>query len=396
MAADEASPNTLANAAFVAACLAILVAPIAQMVRPFVDEAPLHGVVAPAARPAASLAGVTSEAYQRDFKAWFEQSFGLRRTLVRLDNSIEYWILDEARQDKEVQVGPDKTLFIRGQLVYHDVATTDPEPSLRVARRTKRAGDALRAQGKVLVTIVLPSKAPLFADAIPRGWDAPLGEPRPNETMVYRPFVDELARQGALFVDGPRVLERYGREDRAFLYARTGRHLNAPAACILFEAALELARPLLPDRTIPHLDCTFEMRVPQLGDEELDLFELLNVWAPLPKVATAMLHDVPEVVPEADRADLLVVGSSFAGRFLREAHRNHAFRSTHFYYYNKHVEELGKPLQPMPKSDSPEWRALTFSKSVYVLPVAQEFLPEQDSEPFLRQILEASGVSDEP
>jgi hypothetical protein len=50
----------------------------------------------------------------------------------------------------------------------------------------------------------------------------------------------------------------------------------------------------------------------------------------------------------------------------------------------------------MPSPTSPEWRELTLSKSIILLPVAQEFLPDVDHEGFLEQILAACGVSDEP
>ena len=377
----------LAKLAMLGSCLLVLIAPVITMVHPFVHEEPLGGVVPPEQREPLSLHGVWTEHWQAKLRGWFEQSYGFKPSLVRLDNSIGYYALHETRPDKTVRIGEGDWLFLAGQVDF-DNQTTDARESVIVhARKIRAAQDALAARGKVLVFMILPSKTSLFPEKMPTRWVAPLGSPRPWQTMSYEPFVAELERTGALFVDGPRLLAPLLHDKPDVLYSQWGRHLNPPASCLVLEAALALARPRLPDKTIPPLDCSYDMKPVRPWSEELDLFRLLNVWAPTPAVDIPTMRAVPDTVPLASRADVLVVGSSFGGRTIREIDRNHTFGTTHFFYYNASVEVLGQPLYPLPKPGSAEWRALALSKDLILLPVPQEFIPSDGA--FLDSVIEA-------
>lgn len=372
--------------------IALLVTPVVAMRVDLIEQRALAGVAETATRPPWRFASLLAEDFQKKFVGWFEQNYGLRPTLVRLDNSIGYRLFHETRIGSNVQVGLGDMLLNHELTSLHNRLPSDPEHVRNQAKLALDAQKALLAEGKVLILLLLPSKVSVFPDSVPAGWTAPLtprGQPRPWLTTMYEPFVAELERLGVLFVDGPRLLAPMAKAQPSLLYVHEGRHLNPPAACLVFEAGLALARPLLRDWTIPSLDCGYDLVPGNVDvDEEYDFYRVLNVWGKPRTTTIARLHSVvPETTPESRRPDALIVGSSFAGRIFLEARRNHAFGKSLYYYYNRTVED-GVERYPVPDATSDRWRELTLSKQIFLLPIPQDYLPDAGRE-FFEQILKA-------
>lgn len=377
--------KTSLHLGLVACCLAVLVVPAVATIAPIWPQRPIAGVEEEAVRPRLQAAALLSEAYQRAFTTWFEQRYGARPAAVRLDNSISYWLFGEARPEKRVRVGRDRVLFLDEQLYFYNGAHR-PDAAAWAARAA-RAQALLHARGKELVVILLPSKAMVWEDALPPGWVTPLAAPRPCEVNVARAFPRALADAGVTFVDGRAELRELARRDRGAVYTRVGRHLTAAAACLVLERALELARPRLASKTIPALDCSFDMHPgASLDDEEVDLWRLLEVWGGLPTTPFPHMREVREAVPRAERPDTLVVGSSFGRKLVGEALRNKALGQTHFYYYNRTFVDREADVEYPLEHGSPRWRATTFEKDLYLLAVLEEYLPD-DGKEFLEQVI---------
>lgn len=377
---------------FVAIIFALLVVPAINMVRPFLSQEPLYGVVANEQRPPLRLADVGSEEFQRRFSRWFDKNYGIRPTAARIDNSINYHVFHETRAEQPVKVGPSQMLFLNEQLWFHN-RHDDPRAGIeRFARAARKAQDLLAARGKSLVVMVIPSKTTVYRESVPSEWTLPLPTPRPCDEQVYGAFVRQLVREGVTFVDGRALVDReFPPEKRDRVYSRTGRHLNAVPACRLVQDALDLARPQVQGATIPPIDCSYTMgpATDFVQGEETDLHRLLNIWTPRPNVPIAYMTLPPERIPVSERADLLVVGSSFAWRTVFEAERNKAFGRIHLFYYNKTVVDRdGRPFYPVPSPKSEEWRRLVFEKKVFLLPTPEEFLPDHNGD-FLQELIDA-------
>lgn len=180
---------------FVVLCLL----PSAQMLWPLVEEKVLTGALEETPRPTLTLSGLGSEAYQRGFTAYYEQHYGFRASLTRLDNSILYYAFDESRPDKQIRVGRGDILYISEQI---DFWNDRREQDLgRPARRIKAAQDALHRNGVELVFVINPTKPLVWPTELPPAWNDPtLPSPRPSEILRAR-FPLELARAGVTFVD---------------------------------------------------------------------------------------------------------------------------------------------------------------------------------------------------
>jgi hypothetical protein len=391
------SARRLLRGSLIAIWLAILVVPVVAMRFPLIREAPLHGVVVAAFRPELTFDGVRSEKFQAGLVAWFEQNYGLKPTLVRLDNSFGYRVLGDARFESEVHVNRGGMLFNSQQIGFHNSVPTPPANAIAAALLAHEADVAVRARGKALVVIVIPTKTAVFPDAVSARWSDPLlpeGDKRPWIGSVYTPYVEELRRWAVPLVDGPRFLEPIRKTHPELLYTLEGRHLNALAECRLFEESLRLARPLLPERTIPVLDCGYTLRPsPAFEEEEFDLFRLLNVWGPPRTERIPFMNEVVETVPAGERADVLLASSSFGMRYLVEARRTHSTGRTELIYYNHLLVNVDKVVE-MPEVGSAARRDLVRARDLYLVPMPQEYLPDQGGQvsAFFRELLLAMAT----
>ncbi len=380
--------RTALNVLFLLACVAILVAPTGNMVLPMFEQTPLEGVLAEVTRPVLALDGVMTEAYQRGVTAWYEQHYGVRPTASRLDNSVSYYLFGETRIDKTFRIGKRNTLFFDDQLGYYNGRKA--KNATEVATLMKQAQDLLLERNKPLVNILIPTKTTVWREDVPDRFALPLPEPRPCD-VTYDAFVDALTRAGVMFVDGKKVLADLQQNQRSAIYSAQGRHLASPAACILLEAALAMARPYLRDSVAPELDCSFEMTTTgAIEEEEYDLFRLLNVWSPHPGTPIPVMPVLPERVPRSERPDILIMGSSFGMKFIKEAERNKALGHIVFYYYNATViDRDGLPFHPV-EFGTPQWYERTFSKALFLVPIPEEYFVDHSRE-FVGQIIAALG-----
>jgi len=386
--------------------LVMLISPTINMLEALYIQKPLEGALVEAKRPKLEVPAVLSEDFQRKFTAWFEQHWGLRATAARFDNSFNYYVLHESRPDKGVQVGANQTLFLNEQIWFYNRQDNPREEILAFAKLTKLVQDALSARGKELLIVLLPSKTTLYANEIPNKWRLDrleLGSKRPCEANVYAPWVAAMTAASARFIDGRKLVETELAGQRDLVYVKTGRHLNAPAACIILDRGFDL----LPNRlSIRRLDCRFErVLLPAPSEEEFDLLRLMNVWNDNPREPIAQM--LPATVPdddylrEAHLPNTIVVGSSFSWTLLKQADRNLALGRVVVLYYNTTLCLRDKTpfydqQRPVPTPQSDEWRQLVIDDNeLFLLPIVEEYIPFHNAD-FLMQLAEAFGIDTTP
>lgn len=377
----------LAATALVALYFAILALPLLNMRFGLIEEAPLLGVTIPALRPTLTAKEVAKERYQKAFVAWFEASYGLRGTAVRLDSSLDYYVFQEAPAESRVRVGSGGQLYIDEDLDYFNRLALPPTQEFAaLAQRLARVQALLRARGKSLVPILSPSKTLLLPADVPSAWRRELGEPRPSE-VVYRAMVRALDDAGVRYVDARALLQAEQTSRGVEMFTKRGRHWNALGACLVMGSALRLAKTLAPAVAFVDPDCT-PQDAPTLTIEspELDLLRLLNVWHPGPlRDAAPSTVTLPEASLE-NAPSALFVGTSFSVTLVVASERSRLFESFFLYYYNKtaihHLGgESGHPVDPTTAA----WRDETFSGDVVFYEIPEWYFPSTNSE-FLVQI----------
>ncbi len=369
--------------AYVGAMLAIAATGTINLAAKVTPDVALDGVEAPAEPPILSLAGVRSEAYQRDLNAWFEQRWGLRGYAVRTDNTLMQRLFAETRSVtfSSPVVAKGGVLDIEEDITY--VNRFDPAAAqIAAAARIARVQKKLRERGNILVPVIIPAKTSFFRDEVPPGRRR-RGAFGLSDVNVYGAFVQTLADNGARFVDGRRLLtEEHWTPERVF--APTGRHWRMAPACRVLQAALDIARPDLPDLGTEQIDCTTTIDPdPPASSEDFDLFRLLNVWGARPAgMNVEKLH--PKKTPPGLQVPTLFVGSSFVWKFVRISNELENLRPSLYYYYDSSVVDtvtmlITKKVEPFTDA----WREDTFSKKLIVVGILETYIPGDGEKFFL-------------
>jgi hypothetical protein len=371
---------------FVAVCLGVLAIPALNMVTPLFVQRPLAGVVAPLAMPKPSLGSFFSEKLQAGFTKYFEQNYGARPLATRIDNSLAYWVFGELPPDKAVRVGTSDVLYIDDQVSFYNRRDQPDAPAM--AAKVKRAQDLLLARGKVFVVMLVPTKATIWPDDVPVGWRREGASVDNVRARISDPFIDALRRAGALFVDGRRSVAQLPREA---IYTKVGRHLAAPASCLVFSEALDIVRPRMVGAEVPPISCSYRMAHGlSLDREDYDLFKLLNIWTPPPAMAVPLMDPGPEAVAHGRRAKAMVIGSSFGWGVVNEAERTHAFAHLYYHYYTSTlVDRDGLPDRTV-KCPSKEWLDVVDATDVFFYSIPEEYLIG-DGEVFVDGIIASFG-----
>jgi len=356
-----------------------------------IEDAPLFGVEVDAKTPKLTLREVWTESFQRDAMLWFEQNWGLRGYAVRTDNTIVHGLFGEARSGQAV-VGRGGVLISDEDVKYVN-RVDPPEPSIAQAKNIARIQRKLRARGKVVIPVIIPSKTSFFRAAIPDGWKRRGSYARPDENL-YGAFTRALRAEGAAFVDGRALLGAEMPDDHVF--APTGRHWRMSAGCRVLQAALDAARPDLPELGDDRFDCTTRVDPhASIEDEDYDLFRLLNVWEDKPAGIDVEVLAAPKA-PGSLRIPTIFVGSSFVWKFVRVSRELEVFQPSLFYYYDSSVVDtttlmITKKVEPF----TDDWRKDTFSKRLFIVGILETYIPS-DGERFLAELEKEIDASPEP
>ncbi len=148
--------------------------------------------------------------------------------------------------------------------------------------------------------------------------------------------------------------------------------------------ALCLASPnLRRGKTVPALDCTYEMRGDvDLLEEDYDLFRLLDIWSLGARGPAAMAPvvraDLPETRPLSERPRTLVVGTSFGWKITTELDRNHVSADLQFHYFSTTLIDWPSRHTVDLALGSQTWQALMESKDLVVYVVPEEYFADEE------------------
>jgi hypothetical protein len=384
----------LAKLAYVAALLTLAGAGTANMIAKAIADVPTWGVEVGAPRPVLSFAAlrrVRDESFQRDFVAWFEQSWGLRGYAVRTDNTLNVAVFHETRVGQGVVVGDRGVLYPQDDIGFTN-RDDGPESTIALARRFASLQVRLRLLGKALVPILIPSKTSAYRDEVPDRWHR-RGVYRRSDANLYRAFVETLSASGGRFVDARALLTDDSKAGDVF--STTARHWRPRAGCRALAAAIDVARPDLPELGDQQIDCrTTRDLDPPIIVGDFDLHRLLNVWGGRPASVDVDLL-TGRASPPVLAIPTLFVGSSFGWMFADIARDLDVLQPSLFYYYDETSIDTKtratKKLEPL----TPSWRDDTFGKRLIVVAVLETYLPD-DGAKFLSEIEQAIAPINRP
>lgn len=365
----------LLTALVIAAYLVVAVLPLGSRALGL-REQHINGSRAPAKQPELSLSAVLDEKFQHGFTAWFENGRGLVGHAVYLDNHVLYYGFGETRVGARVRLGLGKVLFIDEDIDYlnrREHQIPPPAELDRLADSIARVQGLLRARGKSMIPLIIPSKTSLYRDRVDPRWIRDFGGQFPSDVHIYRALVAALRARGVDFVDMRAELTS-GKVTRTDIWGPEARHWSAYAACLAVQQVVEHHARLLGGPPLPY-QCKLAHEPATRQHDDYDLWRLLNVW----KVKRASfqvpiaVHDEPVGAP-APLPRALFVGTSFNWALIRDAERSKLLAPVHMHYYDSQLITAPTNASVPMASGSPEWRAVMRDKDLIVLDLLETAL----------------------
>lgn len=397
MANVPSAAATALKLAYVAVLLGTMAAGTLAMVdNTVIPDAKVEGAEFAAPKPSLHFATIRNETFQKEATAWFDQHWGLRGYAVRTDNTIGVKLFGESRTDQHAVVGRNGVLFTRDDLAYVNRAEPSTE-AIALAKQLGRVQTKMRNRKIVLVPIVVPSKTSIHREAIPQSWRRRGGFGR-SDSDLYGAFVRTLKETGTLFVDARALLTSEGKKPEE-IFERTARHWRPAPSCRTLQAAVDAARPEIPELGDEQIDCRVapDPTAP-IAVEEFDIFRLLNTWDKKPEGVVVDQYAGKKGGPGL-HIPTLIVGSSFVWNFAHMSRELDVLSPSLVYFYDESVTDPKTRLitkKVVPFTD--DWRKDTFARRLILVAVLETFLPA-DGQKFLNEVekeLDANPFADPP
>jgi hypothetical protein len=366
---------TLRDKIVVIAFLAVAALPLTARIARIQDHT-VNGAIAKAPHPKLSFAGIRDESYQTSYKAWFENTLGLKGYAIYADNTVLYQVLRDAKTGSSVRIGADNVLFMDEDIWYfnRDAVSFDPAKLEVFVTRIADLQSKLRAQHRGFIPLIIPSKTTIYRDKVPARWMRDLGTPPPSDVLLYETMKRVLDAHHVIYVDARELLTT-STEPRPMLWGVTARHWSAYGACLALQ---QVARRFteLTGRALDY-DCHASFGEVQASNDDYDLMRLLNAWGvPHDRLAPRVTH---ELLAAAEPVSVMFIGTSFCWALLRDAEASRQFSKTYMDYYNQILVTGPDDAQSPVKPHTPEWRDTFLGEDLYVLDLFESFYGGTDT-----------------
>ncbi|HEX3759365.1 MAG TPA: hypothetical protein VHW23_11695 [Kofleriaceae bacterium] len=360
--------------------VALLVLPGAAMLGRIHDQ-PIAGALPPRPWPAASLAAVGDESFQRGVTEWFESKLGFKGYAIYLDNTALYHAFKETRVGAPTLRGKGGVMFMREDVNYYN--RTEPLDADRLAEfagTLARLQTALRAQHRAFIPIIVPAKTSVYPDKVPDRWTRALGTPRPSDTRVYLVMKHALDRAGVAYVDA-RELLTHSDQPRDRLWAPQARHWSDYGSCL---ALREIMRVYVTLTGTPFaFDCIPQHIPGWRWHPDYDLGNLTNAWG-LARAPKRWRAAYPPRPLGQYRPSTLLVGSSFMGELASNIDDSRLFGRRIIDYYNATFYGVNFGQDVHPHTDP--WRDVVLDRDLYILDLFEVFLENPRHDTFVYQL----------
>lgn len=306
----------------------VLALPALQYRFKFFTESSLYNVPIDRKFPQLSLDGLVSGKFQGRLERWLIQNTGLFGTMIRMQNSINYHLLNSVSSDprKGSLMGNDWALFDR--IYVNDLngifKRSDYLPPEETAARLRRMQDFFKSKGKEFLLVIHPNKAIFHPAWVPDSFK--VGRPGTRQIDLIRPALEK---------HGINYVEVGNKFDRSVMhFPKSGAHLNYYGMCVATREVSKAFSPRIATQ-IPQFECVRKEqdRPPKLN--ELDLTDLLNVWDSSPSEAPVPDFDLKITKQAQPKLKLFVSGTSYVFGLLNNFDNVNAFAETNFKFYNK-------------------------------------------------------------
>lgn len=263
--------------------LLMLFFPLIQQTFPFVELKPLYGTITPIEKPDSIQKNWFSGEYQKKYEEYFNENFGFRNWLVRLNNQKTYSLFDQVHCSNVI-VGKNDQLF---QDFYIDAYSgkdfVGKSEIQEKCFKLKKIQDTLSSKGIHLIVLIAPGKADFFPEYIPEEYKVILDKKLPTN---YQIFSSELKENNINTIDFNKWFIEHKDKTDFPLYPQGGVHWSVFATAIAADTLIENMRRISNENYIDIKINKGEIR-DTIPVPDRELTDGMNLIFPLPAYKTA-------------------------------------------------------------------------------------------------------------
>jgi len=290
-------------------------------------EVPLQGEFNPAAKVSLSFATWFDGNFQKSYDKYYEENIGLRNTLIRIYNQVDYTFFKTTHSD--VIVGKNRYLFLEDYLnAYIGKDFIGEEDINRRMEQINFVSDKLKQKGIYVIIAIAPTKVDFYAEYIPSFYSR-----RKPDSTNYNSWRKNLAASTIPFIDFNDLFLKAKDTSRFALYPKQGIHWSQYGMYVVADSLLKFMR----EETgidMKNLNCNAIKTSQKLMSTDYDLGDLCNVLF-------KMKHDdMPYPIlsvednPSKPKPNVLVIGDSYYWNLYNTEIPRKIFNGKNFWYYN--------------------------------------------------------------
>lgn len=313
--------------------MAVLLLPLVQKQWTFYKEEPLDGAFDPISEPEFkwfTWKKWMNEDFQEKFNESLEAHIGLKNTLIRLNNQIDFMFFGRSNTHKAI-IGKEGCLYEGGYIwEYIGQGFIGKDSANRLLQKTKHLQEFLKKEKNIdLILVFEPGKASYYPEYIPDRFDVG------NRTVSnYTYFTQRCKELGITHLDINAWFNQLKDTITYPLYPWAGIHWSTYGMCLASDTLIKFIEHT---RGIDMPDIYWDSINPtnELLDADFDLEKTLNLLWRMPSETLAYPNMKFENDSGKTKPSVLTIADSYFWSIYDNGIPQHCFGDHQFWYYNK-------------------------------------------------------------
>ncbi len=307
--------------------LLVLFVPMSVKMFNLFDEEPLRGVSIPTEKPFLNDSTWFNGSYQKNQEKYINENLGLRSTLIRVNNQLNFSLYKKTSAEKVV-IGKDNYLFE----VNYILATTGQDyigddKINNLLNEAKQCQNILDSMSINMLFVFAPGKATYFEEHIPDRYMANKGS-----KTNYQEILHSCKKAGINYIDFNSWFLNMKDTTPHPLFPKAGIHwtyygMYLCADSLISKVETDLNQDI-PEISLAKLEVSSEQR-----HTEYDLGNLLNLYYPIETYDLAY-PSISYHIENKYKPKVLVIGDSFYWNMYYSGIPSNVFNSLEYWYYN--------------------------------------------------------------
>ncbi|MDD4150711.1 MAG: hypothetical protein PHE33_11870 [Bacteroidales bacterium] len=302
------------------------------------NEKPLGGVSIASEKPILNDSTWFNGSFQTQKEIHLNENIGLRKTLIRLNNQIDFTLFNKAESDKII-VGKDNFIF---EMNYIDATTGNDyigdDNITNFGTQTQQAMQILADMSIKFLVVFTPGKATFFKEKIPAKYFTNGIKPKTN----YSELIKVCNAQNINYIDFNSWFLKMKDTASYPLFPKAGIHWSYYGMYLCADSLINKIEKDI-GKNLPKLVLNNIEVSPEQRDTEYDLGDLMNLLYPIETYELG--YPIFSYQQENKyRPKVLVIGDSFYWNMYYSGIPTNVFNSLDFLYYNSQYYNDGSNI----------------------------------------------------